>query len=74
MDLDLRQLIKAKIIKHDRINDASSNSGQHVDMVVEALKKAAIMEEKNDMALFTILDEQIVYEKACEYLDFKMVQ
>jgi hypothetical protein len=32
------------------------------------------MEEKNDMALFTILDEQIVYEKACEYLDFKMVQ
>lgn len=72
--MDLRQLIKAKIVKHERINNASTSSGQHVDMVVERLKKAAIMEEKNDMALFTILDEQIVYEEACEYLDFKMVQ
>jgi hypothetical protein len=71
--MDLRQPIKAKIIKHERINNASSSSG-HVDMVVERLKKAAIMEEKNDMALFTILDEQIVYEKACEYLDIKIVQ
>jgi hypothetical protein len=72
--MDLRQLIKAKIIKHEKINNASSSSGQYVDMVVERLKKAAIMEEENDMALFTILDEQIVYEKACQYLDFKMVQ
>jgi hypothetical protein len=72
--MDLRQLIKAKIIKHEKINNASSSSGQYVDMVVERLKKAAIMEEKNDMALFTILDEQTLYEKACEYLDFKMVQ
>lgn len=72
--MDLRQLIIAKIIKHEKINNASSSSGQYVDMVVERLKKAAIMEEKNDMALFTILDEQIVYEKAYEYLGFKMVQ
>jgi hypothetical protein len=39
MDMDLRQLIKAKIIKHERINDGSSSSGQHVDMVVERLKR-----------------------------------